>query len=57
MIFFNPDVKILKEKELYIFDMDGTIHLGNKVFDFAINFLHLHCATAAFVRAPDSRTC
>ena len=40
MNFSNPDVNILKEKELYIFDMDGTIYLGNKVFDFAINFIN-----------------
>ncbi|MBO4979951.1 MAG: HAD-IIA family hydrolase [Clostridia bacterium] len=27
------------EKKLYIFDMDGTIYLGNRVFDFAVRFL------------------
>ncbi len=27
------------EKKLYIFDMDGTIYLGNQVFDFAIRFI------------------
>ena len=31
----------LKLKELFIFDMDGTIYLGNKVFDFAIDFINL----------------
>ncbi len=35
----NPDISILKEKELYIFDMDGTIYLGSKVFDFAVRFI------------------
>ncbi len=30
---------ILREKKLYIFDMDGTIYLGNRVFDFAVNFI------------------
>ena len=27
------------EKKLYIFDMDGTIYLGNRVFDFAVRFI------------------
>ena len=27
------------EKKLYIFDMDGTIYLGERVFDFAVRFL------------------
>lgn len=37
--------KIYKEthpiltKKLYIFDMDGTIYLGDRVFDFAVRFL------------------
>ena len=30
---------VLLEKELYIFDMDGTIYLGNRVFDFAVRFI------------------
>lgn len=29
----------LKNKKLYIFDMDGTIYLGGKVFDFAVRFI------------------
>ena len=41
----NPSVQILKEKELYVFDMDGTIYLGKTVFDFAIRFIeHLRAA-------------
>lgn len=37
----NPD--ILKNKKLFIFDMDGTIYLGNVPFDFAQRFIkHLH---------------
>ena len=43
--------KIYKEihpiltKKLYIFDMDGTIYLGNRVFDFAVRFLkHLRAS-------------
>ena len=31
--------QILKQKKLFVFDMDGTIYLGNKVFDFAIRFI------------------
>ena len=39
MAFKNPDTAILNEKELYIFDMDGTIYLGGRVFDFAVRFI------------------
>ena len=39
MNFVNPDMKILNDKKLYIFDMDGTIYLGNQVFPFAIRFI------------------
>ena len=35
----NPDIKEIKNKKLYIFDMDGTIYLGGRVFDFAIRFI------------------
>lgn len=45
MNFQNPDIKALQEKELYIFDMDGTIYLGFQVFPFAIRFInHLRAA-------------
>lgn len=40
MNFKNPDFSTLKDKKLYIFDMDGTIYLGNKVFPFAIRFIN-----------------
>ncbi len=30
---------LLQEKKLYIFDMDGTIYLGNRVFPYAIRFI------------------
>lgn len=30
---------MLENKKLFIFDMDGTIYLGNRVFDFAIEFI------------------
>ena len=39
MRFQNPDVAPILEKKLYIFDMDGTIYLGGKPFDFAIRFI------------------
>ena len=31
--------KTLKNKKLFIFDMDGTIYLGAKVFPFAVEFI------------------
>lgn len=40
MDFKNPDINILKSKKLYIFDMDGTIYLGQQIFDFAIKFIN-----------------
>lgn len=39
MNFTNPEISILNNKKLYIFDMDGTIYLGNRVFPFAIRFI------------------
>lgn len=39
MYFQNPDFAILKQKKLFIFDMDGTIYLGGKPFDFAIRYI------------------
>ena len=39
MSFQNPPVAPLADKELYIFDMDGTIYLGFQVFPFAIKFI------------------
>ena len=39
MNFINPSIDIIKNKELYIFDMDGTVYLGGKPFDFAIKFI------------------
>ena len=40
MEFKNPDIASLNGKELYIFDMDGTIYLGFQVFPFAIRFIN-----------------
>lgn len=39
MNFRNSDTSVIKEKDLYIFDMDGTIYLGGKPFLFAIRFI------------------
>ncbi|MBE6554467.1 MAG: HAD-IIA family hydrolase [Ruminococcaceae bacterium] len=39
MNFKNPDISVLNNKKLYIFDMDGTIYLGNQVFPYAIRFI------------------
>lgn len=35
----NPPAGVLADKQLYVFDMDGTIYLGGIVFDFAIRFI------------------
>ena len=37
--FQNPIQIPFSEKKLFIFDMDGTIYLGNQPFDFAISFI------------------
>ena len=39
MNFKNLNPSIIKDKKLYIFDMDGTIYLGGNPFDFAIDFI------------------
>jgi HAD superfamily hydrolase (TIGR01450 family) len=31
--YFGKDTAVLKEKKLFLFDMDGTIYLGNRLFD------------------------
>ena len=36
----NHERSLLLDKDLYIFDMDGTIYLGNHVFDFAVRFIN-----------------
>ena len=40
MNFKNPCTAPICEKKLYIFDMDGTIYLGNQVFPFAVRFIN-----------------
>lgn len=32
--------EILKNKKLYIFDMDGTVYMEDSVFPFAVDFIH-----------------
>ena len=39
MNFKNPDISVLKNKKLYVFDMDGTIYLEDDVFPYAIRFI------------------
>ncbi len=36
----NPTIDILKNKKLFIFDMDGTVYLGNNVFPYAIEYIN-----------------
>lgn len=35
----NTDLTPLKSKKLFVFDMDGTIYLGGRVFEFAVRFI------------------
>ncbi len=35
----NTMNKTLKNKKLYVFDMDGTLYLGSICFDFAVDFI------------------
>ena len=39
MNFTNPSIDVIKDKKLYIFEMDGTVYLGGRPFDFAIRFI------------------
>ncbi len=36
----NPPMQTLADKQLYVFDMDGTIYLGKIVFDYAIRYIN-----------------
>ena len=31
--------EILRSKKLYLFDMDGTLYLGNRLYDFTLELL------------------
>ena len=37
--FLGKDFSRLKNKKLFLFDMDGTIYLGSKIFDGVLDFL------------------
>lgn len=37
--YYGKDYAILKDKKLWLFDMDGTIYLGNKIFDGTLDLL------------------
>ncbi|MBE6529672.1 MAG: HAD-IIA family hydrolase [Ruminococcaceae bacterium] len=39
MNFKNPPISVLEQKRLFVFDMDGTIYLGNRPFPFAIRLI------------------
>ena len=36
----NPSIQLLRDKKLFVFDMDGTIYRGGDIFDYAIRFIH-----------------
>jgi len=45
MEHFANNASVLQSKKLFVFDMDGTIYLGGKPFDFAIRFIdHLRAS-------------
>ncbi|MBQ4321589.1 MAG: HAD family hydrolase, partial [Oscillospiraceae bacterium] len=37
--------EILRSKRLYLFDMDGTLYLGSRLYDFTIELLETLKAT------------
>jgi len=39
MNFNNPSLDIIKNKKLFVFDMDGTVYLGGIPFEFAKRFI------------------
>lgn len=39
MDYYGKDCSALKNKKLWLFDMDGTIYIGNKLFDGALQLL------------------
>ena len=40
MDYPNPSIQLLRDKKLFVFDMDGTIYRGGDIFDYAIRFIH-----------------
>ena len=55
MNFQNPDNALLRDKKLFIFDMDGTIYLGGRVFPFAVDFIRRLRAAGKRVRHAGKR--
>lgn len=37
--YYGKDYTTLKDKKLWLFDMDGTVYLGNRIFDGTIDLL------------------
>ena len=37
--FGGNDMELLKKKKLFLLDMDGTIYLGDTLFDGTLDFL------------------
>ena len=37
--YFGKDCSKLKDKKLWLFDMDGTVYLGDKIFDGTLKLL------------------
>ncbi len=37
--YYGKDCSLLKNKKLWLFDMDGTVYLGNKLFDGTLDLL------------------
>jgi len=35
------NIGILRSKKLFLFDMDGTLYLGNKLYDFTLELLDM----------------
>lgn len=38
---FNKDIELLRKAKCFLMDMDGTIYLGNEIFDGTLDFLAL----------------
>lgn len=51
--------EIVKNLKLYLFDMDGTLYIGNQLFDFTIDLLHAikkHGANYMFMTNNSSKS-
>lgn len=36
---YSTDIGLIKDKKLFIFDMDGTVYLGDTVFPYAVEYI------------------